>query len=338
MVSVEAPTLLSALESINSFVDRRAELSHTKAIVISKELSEQGLDQFLSPLTRFRQFRRHTFVMVTECPARDFLKEIKPLLEDNPAKYLELLAGGEKYTEFIPASDVYHIYNAHRSRAGEPLAVLAGLQRQAAGPPDPAFKPKSGFTAGRIPREGGTKPELMGAAVFRRGKMVGTITGQEVGLVKMIRGEFGRTIMNLKDPLHPDLFVIFDLRPQKGPEIKAALDNGAVSIKARLFLEGTIISIQSGENYGDPKMLPVLQQALENQMTEEAAKLIQKAQNDFKADIFSFGNQVRKQFSTWPEWERFNWPERFPAAGVEVSCQFKVRRTGLLHETYHSKE
>lgn len=333
MVSVEAPTLLSALESINAFVDRRADLTHTKAIVFSREVAGEGLDCYLSSLTRFRQFRRHTFVMVTEGSAKDFLKEIKPLLEDNPAKFLELLVGGERYTEFIPNTDVYRFYNAHKSLAEDPMAALAGLQRKEAWSFDSTFKPKSSYVAGQIPREGGTKPELMGAAVFRGSKMVGTINGSEVGLVKMIRGELRRTIMNLKDPLHPGEFVIFDLRPQKSPEIKAVLDNGAVFVNARVFLEGTIIAVQSGENYEDPKMMPLIEQALEDRLAGETAELIRKAQAEFKADIFGFGNQVRKQFLTWPEWEQFNWPERFPEAGVEVSYRFKIRRTGLLHET-----
>jgi len=37
------------------------------------------------------------------------------------------------------------------------------------------------------------------------------------------------------------------------------------------------------------------------------------------------------------EWEQFNWPDRFPEAGIEVSYQFKVRRTGLLYEMAPSK-
>lgn len=333
VTTIESPTLLSALESVNAYVDRRATLTHTRAIIFSRDLAEESIVPYLAPLTRFREFRRNTFVMVTTCPAKDFLKEIQPVLEDNPAKYLELLTGGNRYTEFIPDSTFYNFYNPLKQRAQSPLAALAGLQRQGEGPVDPTFKPKAGYIAGQIPRDGGGKPELMGAAVFSEGKMVGAINGEEVGYVKMIRGEFRRTIMNLRDPLAPDKFIIFEMRPQKSPETKTELIDGTAFVSTRVFLEGTIISIQSGENYEDPDKMPLLEQAVEERLTEQTGKLVQKAQTEFRTDFFGFGQFIRKQFLTLPEWEQYRWSERFPEAEVDVTYRFRIRRTGLLHET-----
>lgn len=52
-VSLEAPTLLSSLELLNAMVDRRADLSHTKWFVFSRELAEESIAPYFGPITRF---------------------------------------------------------------------------------------------------------------------------------------------------------------------------------------------------------------------------------------------------------------------------------------------
>lgn len=334
VVSMESPTFLSSLEMLNAFVDRRADMTHNRAIVISRDLAEEDIGRYLNSFVRFPQFRRHTYIMVTEGSASDFIREIKPILEVNPAKYIELLMMNKNYTEFIPNSTVFEYYNDLRSLAVSPIMALVGLEREEPGPTDPSPKSKGSFIAGQIPAEGGGKPEIMGAAVFRDGRMVGTINGDEVGFTKMVRGDLQWKMMSVMDPLHPGKFVVFEITPQKPPEIRADLEGEAPYIEARVFLEGTMVSVQSGERYERPELTPLIQQAVEARLTRETMEFVRKMQQEFRTDVFGFGRVARKQFLTWPEWEEYGWLERFPEAEIEVSYEFRVRRTGLLHETY----
>lgn len=339
IVSMDAPTFLSSLEMLNAFVDRRADMTHNRAIIISRDLAQdEGIERYLNSLVRFPQFRRHTHIMVSEGSARNFIKEIKPVLEANPAKYIELLMRTESFTEFVPPSTVFDFYNDFRSFAVCPIMALVGLEREESGPPDPSPKSKGSYTAGQLPAEGGGKPEIMGAAVFRGGRMAGTINGNEVGFTKMVRGDLQRTVLSVKDPLHHDKFVVFEITPQKFPEISVDLEGERPYIEARVFLEGTMIAIQSGERYERPELTPVIQQAVEDQLTLETREFVRKMQHEFGTDVFGFGKVVRKKFLTWPEWEEYGWLERFPEADIEVSYEFRMRRTGLLHETHRLAE
>lgn len=334
VVTMEAPTLLSALEMINAFVDRRADLSHTKAIIFSRDLAEEDISRYFAPLAKFRQFRRHTFIMVSTVPPRELLEINTPLLENNPAKFFELLMGGNRYTEFIPFTQFHHFYLEALSPLESPFAALVGLQREEPGPVDRTFKTKGSYTPGQIPRQGGNEMEIMGAAVFRGGRMVGTINGDEIGLVRMLHNDFRRTIMNLKDPLHPYRFVVLEVKPQKPPDIRVDINGEQTVITARVHLEADIISIQSGEDYEDPERIPIINEALERRLNGDLDELVQRCQREFRADVFGFGNYSRWRVYTWDELLALNWSERFPEAQVDVAVEVEVRRVGLLRKTY----
>lgn len=338
VVTMEAPTLLSALEMINAFVDRRADLSHTKAIIFSRDLAEEDITRYFAPLARFRQFRRHTYVMVSNDSPRKLLEKNDPLLENNPAKFFELMMGGNRYTEFIPFTQFHHFYLGASSPLESPFAALVGLQREEPGPIDRTYKTKGSYTPGRIPRQGGNEMEIMGAAVFRSGRMVGTINGDEIGLVRMLHNDFRHTIMSLKDPLHPDRFVVLEIIPQKPPDIRVDINGEQTAITAQVFLEADIISIQSGEDYEDPGRITMINEALERRLNGELMRIIQRCQREFRSDIFGFGNYARWRVYTWDELLALNWHERFPEARVDVAVEVEVRRVGLLRTTYWEQQ
>lgn len=334
VVTMEAPTLLSALEMINSVVDRRADLSHTKAIIFSRDLAEEDISRYFAPLARFRQFRRHTYIMVANASPRELLERNDPLLENNPAKFYELLMGGNRYTEFIPLTQFHHFYLEAISPLEEPFAVLVGLQRDEPGPASREHRTKGSHVAGQIPRQGGNELEVMGAAVFRGGRMVGTINGDETGYLKILHSQFRHTITSLEDPRHPGRFVIFEITPQRPPDITVDINGEQTAISANIHLEADIMSIQSGENYENPELMPIIREALAQNIQGEMEELIRRCQREFRSDIFGFGNYARGEVTTWDQLLALDWPRRFPEAQVNVAVEVQIRRVGLQRKTY----
>lgn len=330
-VSLETETLLSALELLNAVVDRQADLSHNKWFVFSRELAEEGIGKYFAPIARFYQFRRTSSVIVCQGRAGEFLAKGRPKLEDNVGKYYELMHRGWRFTEFIPFDNFHHFYIKSSSPGIEPVAVLAALEHK--GPVYETGAPKTmgRYQAGRIPREGGGNIEIMGGAVFRAGKMLGTLNGDQVGVQKMFNGTFKRTIVDLPDPEHPDQYIILEVEPRQGPEVGVQILDGYPRITASLKLEGDIISIQSGENYTRPERLPDLERAVEEALLENVNNTVAKSQ-ELGADFLGFGLHAKKLFRTWPEWEAYNWEEKYPLAEVTVNVDYRIRRSGLLHE------
>jgi spore germination protein KC len=330
-ISMEAPTLLSTLELLDSVVDRRVNLSHTKWFVFSRELAEQGIAGYFAPISRFYQFRRSSYIVVCQERAEDFLAKGVPKLEDNVGKYFELMQRGWRYTEFIPFDSFHQFYLKSESPGVEPVAMLASLNRKAPVFESNSPKPKGWYYAGRIPRRGGGPVEVMGGAVFRKGKMVGILNGDQVGVQKMFFDTFRRTIVDVPDPKHPGRYIIVDVKPRQKPEVEVQIVDGYPQISVDLKLEGDIISIQSGENYTTPDRLHIVEQAVERILLKDINDTVAKSR-ELEADFLGFGLHAKKLFRTWPEWEEYRWDEKYPGAQIAVNVDYKVRRVGLVHE------
>jgi len=330
-VSFEAPTVLGSLEMVNAVVDRRVNLSHIKWIVFSREQAEEGIDSYLAPLVRYQEFRRSSQVVVCEGRAEDFLAKGQPTLEDNVGKFYELMQQGWQYTEFIGFDTFHQFYYKSENPGVEPVAQLAAVAAQQPVYPDSTVKSVGAYQAGRIPRQGGGKIEIMGGAVFNEGRMVGTLNGGEMAVQKLFFGTLKRTEVNVPDPIHPGNFIVLHTLPRQKPRVQINIHEGRPQITAEVKVEGEIISLQSGEHYETPERLPLVEQAVEKLIGETINSTIEKSQQ-LEADFLGFGLHAQKLFATWPQWEAYDWEAKYPDADIAVTVDFKIRRTGLIHE------
>lgn len=330
-VSMETPTILSKLELINTVVDRRSSLSHIKWIVFSRELAEEGIRDYVAPLVRFDQFRRSSQLIICEGRAEDFLTKGMPKMEDNVGKFYELMQRGWRFTEFIPFDSFHQFYYKSESPGVEPVAPLAALGSKEPVYPDNSPKPKGQYLAGHLPRKGGSEIEIMGGAVFKKGRMVGTLDGDEVGVQKLFFNTLIRTIVDVPDPNHPDKYIIVEVIPREKPRVDISITGGRVQIAADIKLEGGILSLQSGAHYDRPDRLHIVEEAVQRLVLEDVNKAIAKSKQ-LDADFLGFGLHAQKLFSTWPQWIAFNWEEKYRDADIVVNVDYRLRRTGLIHE------
>lgn len=334
VVSMEAPSILSAIELTHAWINRRVDLSHARVVVFGRELAEAAFDRYLMPLTRYRDFRPSTKVLVANGRAETLLRQGEPVLEVSTALYWTLQTGAWNLTEFIPRDGFGPIVVDGKSPGAAAVPILVGLEREDEGPPDPTHKPKGTHMAGTIPRRGGTKIDMMGAAVISGGRMVGVLNGDETGIVKMTRGDFRRTTKTVEDPLHPGQFIVVDVVPREPLRVDVRIDDGGIPrAVVRIMLEGDVFSIQSGEHYERPEKVRLVERAVEESFRSDARAALDKAQNEFGADVFAIGFHAKRLFPTWPAWEAFEWDEKFPDAEISIDFDFQVRRIGLMRET-----
>lgn len=346
VVSVEAPTIPAGLNMVNAFISRKISLGHLKAVVFSEELAKEGVGKFLDYFNRDRETRGIANVIVSKGSGDEFLRALKPVLETNPSKYIELTANANLYTAFIPKTVIETFIRDAQSYDEQPIAVLGGINKQALKEDEPipfmeplrkepgAENPNEGdYIAGDIPRKGDVDRELMGTAIFDGDKMVGEFSAIETAVMMLIRGEYERNFWSMEDPLKKGYYVPIDLRVKKGPSIKVKRHGNKFDIDVKLHLEGNIMAIQSGIQYEDEQYMPVLEESVEKTITRLAERIIKMAQNEYKSDVFNFGDYARRTFWLEDDWEKSNWKGAFPDATVKVETDFHVSRAGLVYKT-----
>lgn len=334
--TIDASSILEAIDMFGMFISRRVSLMHAKELIFSEAFAREGVEKYLAPMARFRDTRRTMAIIVTKGTAVDYLKENKPDIGESLAKSMELIGSQVKNTGLFPRAIFGDFYTSIVSTFGQSFAVYSGVNNfdkllpETSAPSSPPLVTDKGFLPGEIPREGVTKREFAGTAVFEGDKMIGTLDSYETRFFLMIIGQYRSGIIDIKDKESPQDVIVLDTRPSRSPQVKGHFENGKPVIDLKVRLEADIGSIQSRINYENINKLQQLNKQAEEYIKENLVKVINKVQKQYKSDIFHFGQKFAGYFSTIQEWEKYNWLSHFPDAKVNVSVEFNIRRTGLM--------
>ncbi|HHZ16857.1 MAG TPA: Ger(x)C family spore germination protein [Clostridia bacterium] len=352
VISVEAPSLFAALELADSFISKHLTFIHNKAIIVSEEIAREGLDRYINPLVRSREVRRTNFLMVTQGKASELIQANKTLVfERYPSRQIDIFMAASRTTGLLPHADIHRFYEGLNSPGSQPIAALIGMEKKSPEKEkedelkqqeqNSKEKVEQGlaYLPGEIPRKGGNEIEIIGLAAFREDKLIGYLNGKETRFYQLLTGNFVRGSVTFPDPDPKEAgsnIIVAEIIQGRKPEV--TIDLRQQKMKIRLFLEGEILSIQSGENYEQGRLRRQLEDYVSRTISREATRLIRKTQEEFRADIFGFGENTRTDFLTWQDWIEYDWLSKYPQFEVSVETEFHVRRTGMMMRTAPSEQ
>lgn len=214
-----------------------------------------------------------------------------------------------------------------------PPTPRVGDRIQQPGLPPGLSGPQGGpmfLEGGQVPRVGGGPVEAMGTAVFRGGKMVGDLNGEETRTMLMVKGDFERGFFAVPDPQVPDqsqYSLSLDMRGRK-TKVEVNRQGDRVEIDVHLTLEVSYMSMKTQSDYTDPRMEPLVEKAAAEYVKKNLDRAIMRTQ-EMGADVFGFGRRLRRTFLTWPEYEAFAWQSKYPQAEIRTNVEVELKRYGL---------
>ncbi len=338
-VSVKAPSAWETGNLFNSFNSRELAYMHTKVFVIGEETAKDGIEKYLTAVSRFREARGNSSLYICKGKAKDFLMNNKPVLETSPAKQIELVENTSKIIGYFPVTTVNNFLKGLKDLHSSPVAGLVGIhktdkdeqvEKLLRETTDPLQEP---YYAGAVPRTGGNKAEFIGTAVFKDDKMVGVLSGSETRTMLLLQGKLTSSMYNMTDPKHDNFNIAINLRQARKPEIRIKHEADGLKIEETVFLEGEFVAIESGENYEGIETKRQLEQAFSREVEKQAKELIAKTKEQNYGDIFQYDRYYRKELATWEEWKNLNWKEIYDQTEINIICKTNIRRPGFLRQT-----
>ncbi len=342
-VTVDAPSFFAGINMLNASLPRKLTFMHAQIIILSEELAKSGLiDEYITPIHRFREIRRTAHVLIVKGKADEFLKENKPFIGNIAAKSFQLLINESGDTGFFPKVTLENFYSELKSSYCQPIATFAAISDfksfQKEGKPwGTGFKTGGDYIAGKLPRTGENRIELFGTTLFDGSTMVGELNGDETRYMLMVRNEFERGFFTMKDPKESEMIIALDVRGPTKPKIKVVFDDTEPVVHLKMHLNADILAIQSGINYERPEMKVLLEKEFQKIIKNGVEKVIQKCQG-LNTDVFMFGNHATRNFLTIKDLEDYNWNSHFEDAKVTVVVKVAIRRTGTQIESSPIKD
>lgn len=332
-ISVEAPDYYIAGNLLHDFMSKQPNLSHIKLIVFSADLAREGILEHSQLLMQEREIRPNTNIAVARTSAEAFLKSVNPKLEENTAKYYELLTKDDSMV-YAPMVELREFVDSMTGRARSPVLPLAGVSASrdkletAEGTnedlsPDRTIR-NAYFTAGEIPRLSDVKSEIIGMAVFRDKKMVGEMDGDSAMLYRILCGEVKTAFFSVPDMHDGEKDITFQIWMNKKPRYQVKLEGSVPNISVDLDINANFLGAQISDSWDYDRLEQYAQQILQKELNS----FLEQICKEYQADILGFGNVAKRQCLTWKQWEALDWEHCYEKAKFDLHVQLKIRRGG----------
>ncbi|WP_102346166.1 Ger(x)C family spore germination protein [Bacillus sp. Marseille-P3661] len=338
-VTLPANDFVTAKNTANSFVSRKITLDFAKVLVVSEELarSEEFL-KIMETAARTKQLRENVSIIVSKEKASAFLKNNKPKTETRPHKYFQFMIERARETGIIPESTVHRFFQITEGDADLFLAIYATTEKN--------YKKdryEDDYKAGEIPHKGGNNTEFMGSAVFKEGKMIDSITGEETRIANILDNtvEMQDVLATYPDPKNEKYQIAARFTKKEDTDIKVFYHKDKPSeIKVKVPIQIEILAVPSLIDYSSNKEnRELLKQTIEKTLKKKYEEFIEKTQEEYKTEPFYWSLYIRKYFTSIEEYEQADWNKKiYPNANIIIEVELEKLKFGkLLRSTNFSE-
>ena len=304
VLSATAPSCLRALSMLSATTPRTVNLSQLREIVLSRTLAET--DATLSILKEIHAMYRangEAIVVVTPDDAGDFIRRQRAVLGVRLSKYLEVLF--EHFSEIDtipPGAQLASVILAMESDTLDAAAVYAAGNAFDSTLVLPGSADLDRLP-GHLPRTSPAENEYLGAALFSGPRMVGTLTGEETGLLCLMMGKAQRRTAFIGNAQY---------RTNLPTRVKRTIDgDGALHVRISMNLTRTAGAAEESEQE--------IAASIERRCVSVLLRL-----RAASCDAVGFGRLAIRRCLTVPQWEALDWPTLYGSLPVRVSVRVKV--------------
>lgn len=325
--SVDCSSVDAAIALINSYISKKINLSHCKAIVISEELAHEGISEYLYTLVNNLEIRPDCNVIISKCKAADYLKNSKPTLESVSARYYEFTLSSSEYTGYTENVTLSNFYSDMLSTTSQAHAILGGINTKATHKSDsnvPLYETEGSYTASETPIESETNIENMGLAIFNDDKLIGELNGMETMCHLLVVNKFESA--NISVPNIYDINSVTNLyiTSNKSPKINVDIINGTPYIECSFSLDANVLSLDKNSDYSDRQNLKEIKNYTDSFLEKSILSYLYKTSKDYKSDIDNFGKYVISNYYTWNDWEESDWLSNYQNAFFTVNVDTNI--------------
>lgn len=317
---------LDAIQRMQTKLSRQVYRAHRRVFVIGESMARQGIKDVLDTYTRDPNLKLRTDIFIVKGgTAQDFLKQSYPL-ETIPG----LGALGE-YTQMgtLMEMGLLNFLLAATSEGACPTvpAIAIGMNpasQEGENQKDPSKVDEEGF-------------RIVGTGIFDKDlRLVGFLNVMEGRALRWVTGNLNKLTISANIP-QEEGNVSLEVN-KLDSKIQPIIQGDKIKILVTLTGQGMLRENNTRLDLTQIKNIPLLQNALEQQVEQTVLGMITKVQKEYGTDIFGFSDTIRrKNLSQWKSIKN-KWDMEFAEAEVSVKVNLTVRRIGVTGPSLHLSE
>lgn len=332
--SVEANSIGSAINLMNTYIGKRLNLSHCKVIVISEDVAVNGISKHIYTLMNDTQIRPSANIVISKCNAQYYIQNSKPILENLITKYYDIFDYSSNFTGYTADATIGDFLNKLECDTCSPVAILGGMNTEnIAYNTDITENQSSSAKANESTISGKRGSENIGLAAFKDDKMVGELNAFEclafLNMTNQAKGFF----ITIPDPENDKDFLDIYFSPTHPTKINVKIINGSPYIKIKCSYSGRIYSVDANREYLREDKLEAISATCNSYLESAFSDYLYKTSKEYKTDINEFGKYALSNFLTTNDFNDYNWNENYKNSFFDVQVDTMVESSILLTET-----
>ncbi|AFL99161.1 germination protein, Ger(X)C family [Desulfitobacterium dehalogenans ATCC 51507] len=298
-------TLFSILRDFTHISNRKLYFPHIQVLILGRDYAKEGIQEELDFFIRDHETRLNIWLVVSEGNARDVL-DIEPVIDRIPAINISKLLDEQDPNSQTSTNQLNDFLTALIDRTTAPTAPLV-----------------------EIVGKGDKKSlQVKGTAIFKDDKLVGELNKYETRGLLWVKDEVKSGIIDVECP-EGDGKVSIELIDSK-TKVSAEIRDNRVVMRVYIREKGALAAQYCAESFRTKEKVEALERNTAAAIQDEVLAAFRKAQ-ELNADIFGFGEVVRKEhLKEWKDMKE-RWDEVFSEIIVEVTVDASIERSGRAH-------
>ncbi|MBP3800993.1 MAG: hypothetical protein J6I85_03025 [Clostridia bacterium] len=332
--SVDASSIGSAINLMNTYIGKKLNLSHCKVIVFSEQVANEGISNHIYTLMNDSQIRPSANIVVSKCNAKYYIENSKPILENLITKYYDIFPSSSDYTAYTVNATIGDFLNTLECKTCNPVAILGGMNTEdLKSLTDLTQIEDSSNKSNESTISGKRGAENIGLAVFKNDKLVGELDALNCLSYLNMSNKVNSFFVSIPDPLNQNSYIDLYLSHTHLNDISIDTSNSSPYIKVKLSYTAKIYSMGDNSKYLDDKVLEEISKSCNSYLESTFSNYLYKTSKEFKSDINEFGKYALSKFLTTQDFQNYNWNENYKNAFFDVEVDTCVKSSMSLTET-----
>lgn len=316
-------TIYKAINQLSNSIPEKIYLGHLEAVLVSKTVAQEKMQQTLDFFHRENQFRPNIKLLVTQESPSEIIKTTPEFNTTLGHSILDFSKRKRNITAHT-ITDISQFMKAYTSDTADPItAVLTTAQKldiKAEGENHSFQENKDGEL---------TVISLFGSAIFKNGRLAGVLNEKETRGLLWIRGGVKNdvVVLNCGENQSDNVSVIIrDTQSQYIPDPKDI----SKKMTVKTYINADISEVSCSNFKLDDENIEQLNQQLEDLIKEEATATLAKVQKKWQSDVFAFGEVIYRNNPS--EWDKLapNWRKQgLKNLQIDVEVNANISRFGI---------
>ena len=333
ITSVDCSSIDTGISLINSYISKKVNLSHCKAIIFSEEFAYGGLSEEIFTFVNNLEVRPNCNIIISRCKALDYLKNVQPTLESVSARYYELILNSSEYTAYSQNITLKDFYNSLLNSSSSPCAILGGVNNKSTQElyaSSSIYNSEGSYKADETPIISPNGIENMGLAVFSGDKLVGELDGSQTLSHLLVTNNLKSAVISIPNPYSQSSVISIYITQTKKTKTSLKFLNNYPYITCNISITGNILSLEEGLDYSNEDVIKTIEEYTNSYLEQNILSYLYKTSKEYKTDIAGLGKYELKNHLTWKDWANSNWASNYQNSFFTVTVNSTIQSGQLF--------